>query len=235
VNDWLRQEGYLVLKKDPPARGTALLKCEVDWSRTRAWAEGGYYARIFLNVRGREPQGLVDPREFERVRGDLGHHLAQITDDRGNPLRTVSHVPQRLYPKVEGIAPDLITIFGELHWRAAGTLGWNAVHLLENDTGPDEANHAQNGYFNLVVPGQPAVAENRTLDILDVAPTLLQALQIPIPVKMQGRPFEFAELRIEEAVVTAESAETAAAASDGYSGAEAQEIEKRLEALGYLG
>ncbi len=49
VNDWLRREGYLVLKSDPPP-GTPPGKCDIDWSRTRAWGEGGYYARIFLNV-----------------------------------------------------------------------------------------------------------------------------------------------------------------------------------------
>ena len=169
VNEWLRREGYLVLKSEPPGPGTPLAKCDVDWSRTTAWAEGGYYARVFLNVKGREPQGIVKPSAYERTRGNLGHHLEQITDDRGQALKTVSHKPQRIYPRVEGIAPDLITIFGDRNWRAAGTLGWNAIHIFENDTGPDEANHAQDGYFNLVHPHEPAVEGGRALDILDRA------------------------------------------------------------------
>jgi predicted AlkP superfamily phosphohydrolase/phosphomutase len=56
VNEWLRREGYLVLHDEPeePARLTPEM---VDWSRTIAWGEGGYYCRLFLNVAGREPGG----------------------------------------------------------------------------------------------------------------------------------------------------------------------------------
>lgn len=186
VNDWLRKEGLLVLKNEPPAECTALAKCEVDWSKTVAWAEGGYYARIFLNVKGREPQGIVEPSAYERTRGDIAHRLAKIPDDRGKPIPTVSHRPQQLYPSVGGIAPDLITIFGGLHWRAVGTLGWPTLHIFENDTGPDEANHAQYGFFQLVVPGQPAVAGSQDIDILDIAPTLLTHVGLPVPAQMKG-------------------------------------------------
>ena len=43
----------------------------IDWSRTVAWGEGGYYCRLFLNVEGREPQGVVAPDDYERVRSEL--------------------------------------------------------------------------------------------------------------------------------------------------------------------
>ena len=58
VNEWLRREGYLSLKEEPagPTRFTPDL---VDWERTVAWGEGGYYCRLFLNVAGREPEGTV--------------------------------------------------------------------------------------------------------------------------------------------------------------------------------
>jgi predicted AlkP superfamily phosphohydrolase/phosphomutase len=239
VNEWLRKEGYLVLKSEPVGPATPLAKCEVDWSRTTAWAEGGYYARVFLNVKGREPQGIVEPGAYERTRGDLGHHLEQIRDDRGEPLKTVSYKPQRIYPRVEGIAPDLITIFGDLNWRAAGTLGWNALHIFENDTGPDEANHAQEGYFNLIIPGEPAVEGGRLVDILDIAPTLLSAAGISIPREMQGHVASFQPEPAGESAASAApgapSAEsTASPAAPGYTKEETAEIEKRLAALGYL-
>lgn len=228
VNDWLRREGLLVLKSEPPAPGTPLAKCDIDWSRTTAWAEGGYYARIFLNVKGREPQGIVEPRDFERTRGEIAHRLARITDDRGAAIPTESHLPQRLYPRVEGIAPDLITIFGGLYWRAVGTLGWPDLHIFENDTGPDEANHAQYGFFQLVVPGVPAMTGTQDIDILDIAPTLLTHLGVPVPAQMRGRVSFNAP---------APSIATATAREPGqtYTKQENAEIEKRLEALGYLG
>jgi predicted AlkP superfamily phosphohydrolase/phosphomutase len=228
VNDWLRREGLLVLKSEPPAPGTPLAKCEVDWSRTVAWAEGGYYARIFLNVRGREPEGIVEPHAYERTRGEIAHRLSRITDDRGAEIPTESHRPQRLYPRVEGIAPDLITIFGGLHWRAVGTLGWPALHLFENDTGPDEANHAQYGFFQLVVPGVPAASGTQDIDILDFAPTLLTHLGVPVPARMNGR------VQLAGAAIPA-TASAAGAPLQTYTKQENAEIEKRLEALGYLG
>lgn len=226
VNDWLWREGLLVLKGDPPA-GTPLAKCAVDWTRTTAWAEGGYYARVCLNVRGREPQGIVEPAAFERTRGEIAHRLARIPDDRGGKLNTVSHSPQRIYPRVEGIAPDLITIFGDLHWRAVGTLGWPSLYLFENDTGPDEANHAQYGFFQLVVPGVAPTAGMQDIDILDIAPTLLAHAGLPIPAQMNGQ--------LVGASVETPKTEMPAAPTSTYSKSESAEIERRLEALGYLG
>src|SRR5262245_37192321 len=59
-NEWLIAEGYLTLAErvDKP---TPIGKVKIDWSRTRAWGDGGYYGRLFMNVRGREPQGTIDP------------------------------------------------------------------------------------------------------------------------------------------------------------------------------
>ena len=58
VNEWLVREGLLVLK-EYPTTVTPFEKLKVDWAATRAWSEGGYYARIFLNVAGREPEGRI--------------------------------------------------------------------------------------------------------------------------------------------------------------------------------
>ncbi len=65
-NDWLIQEGYLTLA-EPSPRPTPITEASIDWSRTVAWGDGGYYGRLFLNVKGREPQGIVEPAS---VRGD---------------------------------------------------------------------------------------------------------------------------------------------------------------------
>lgn len=153
INEWLRREGYLVLKSPPAQAGTPLAKCDVDWSRTRAWGEGGYYARICLNVKGREPQRIIDPRDFETVRDELASKLRAIADDQGRPRPTEAFVPEDIYRRVQGIAPDRIVIFGDLIWRAVGTLGYEGIHTYENDTRRDEANHAQYGHHNLIAPG----------------------------------------------------------------------------------
>jgi len=187
VNDWLRREGYLVLKSDPPP-GTPPAKADIDWSRTRAWGDGGYYARIFLNVQGREPEGIDPAAGYDALCAELSARLKQIPDDRGQPLATDAWMPRDLYRQVRGIPPDLVVIFGGLTWRAVGTMGYESLYLYENDTGPDEANHAQYGFFNWTAPGLSPGAHPIDLDILDVAPTLLRKMGVPIPPGMLGQP-----------------------------------------------
>ena len=70
-NDWLIQEGYLALNGAGRARPTPIKDATIDWSRTVAWGDGGYYGRLFLNVKGREPQGIVEPARYETVRNEL--------------------------------------------------------------------------------------------------------------------------------------------------------------------
>ena len=70
INEWLRREGLLTTLAEPDGV-SSLRDVGVDWSRTTAWGEGGYYARVFLNVAGREPEGTIPPEEYEAVRDDL--------------------------------------------------------------------------------------------------------------------------------------------------------------------
>ena len=56
----LIENGYLVLK-EPVRELTPIAKTAIDWGRTMAWGDGGYYGRLFLNVAGREPEGTVAP------------------------------------------------------------------------------------------------------------------------------------------------------------------------------
>lgn len=184
VNEWLRREGLLATLAEPDGR-TTLAKLGIDWSRTTAWGEGGYYARVFLNVRGREPEGIVDPADYERVRAELAARLAAIPDEQGRPIGTVVHKPEDVYPQVTGIAPDLIVHFGDLYWRSVGTVGGDeGIQTFENDTGPDDANHAQEGLYVLAGPGIEAGTADRHL--LDVAPTVLGLLGIAVPATMRG-------------------------------------------------
>jgi predicted AlkP superfamily phosphohydrolase/phosphomutase len=92
-----------------------------------------------------------------------------------------------VYEQVSGVAPDLIVHFGDLLWRSVGTVGGpDGVHTFENDTGPDDANHAQDGLFVLVAPGvEPGAREGAHL--LDVAPTVLELLGLDRPAAMRGR------------------------------------------------
>ena len=185
VNEWLRREGLLATVAEPD-RVCSPRDIGIDWPRTTAWGEGGYYARVFLNVQGREPEGTIAPADYDAVRDDLAQRLAAIPDEEGRPLGTKVYKPEELYPRVEGVAPDLIVIFGDLLWRSVGTIGGEeGVHTFENDTGPDDANHAQDG---LMIAAGAGVTARGTLDahLLDVAPTVLDLLGLDVPDDMRG-------------------------------------------------
>jgi len=121
------------------------------------------------------------------VRDDLAERLAAIPDDEGRPLQTRVYKPEELYDEVNGVAPDLIVIFGDLLWRSVATIGGDeGVHTLEHDTGPDDANHAQDG---MIVAAGAGVGARGQFDahLLDIAPTVLDLLDMDIPPDMRGR------------------------------------------------
>lgn len=188
-NDWLIREGYLVLDQPLPAEPTRLDKLKVDWSRTRAWGDGGYYGRLFLNIRGREPDGAVDPSAAPALLAELRARLEALCDDRGLPIGTRTFTANELYPQVNGIPPDLLVYFGDLAWRSIGTVGWPDIYRLENDTGPDDANHAQHGVLIYAPPhGSLGGRELVDMHLLQVAPTVLTLLGLPVPAAIQREP-----------------------------------------------
>jgi predicted AlkP superfamily phosphohydrolase/phosphomutase len=186
VNEWLVQQGLLVLDRYPE-EVTPFARLPVDWSRTRVWSEGGYYARIFFNVKGREPQGVIEPAEYEGFRDEIKARLEALPDDRGRPMGTLVYRPEEVYQTVRNIAPDLIVHFGALYWRSIGGVGYPALHIQENDTGPDDCNHAQWGSFILAASNSPLSGELAGARLLDIAPTLLELGGYDRPSSMQGR------------------------------------------------
>jgi predicted AlkP superfamily phosphohydrolase/phosphomutase len=186
INEWLIQQGLLVLE-EYPATPTPFEKLRVNWSKTRVWSEGGYYARIFFNVQGREPQGVVLRDEYERFQDEMKTRLEALPDDKGAPMKSLVFKPNELYREVRNVAPDLIVHFGGLYWRSIGTVGHRKLHLQENDTGPDACNHAQFGMFILTAPNLPLKGEYEGARLLDIAPSLMALAGYQVPDAMQGR------------------------------------------------
>jgi predicted AlkP superfamily phosphohydrolase/phosphomutase len=189
-NEWLIRNGYLTLEATP-TEPTPIGKVAIDWTRTQAWGDGGYYGRLFMNVRGREPQGIIAPADYERVRSDIIAKIEAITDPHGQPIGSRAYRPEELYRATAGVAPDLIVYFGDLSWRSVGAVGMGGIHTFENDTGPDEANHDWHGIFIARLPGGSMPARRGDLgevSIYDVAPTLLRLLGVDAAPGMIGRP-----------------------------------------------
>ncbi len=191
IYEWLIQEGYLRLHTHP--QGITRLTPEmIDWQHTIAWSEGGYYARIFLNVKGREPQGTVDPRDYEKIRDELTAKFLDLTDEEGRPFQTEVYRPEEIYHAVRNVAPDLMVFFGDLAWRAIGSVGYGQVWVPENDTGPDDANHARHGVFVMYGPSVRSRPEPlKDLIIYDIGATVLAYFGIEPTNPLRGKPIPY--------------------------------------------
>jgi predicted AlkP superfamily phosphohydrolase/phosphomutase len=168
INQWLIENDFLRLKTD----STDMREVNpdgVDWTKTRAWAEGGYYARIFLNIIGREPQGIVSTSDKDKIKMQL---VTEMESDSGVPPLRV-YTPEELYPQVNGIPPDLLVYIDDLRYRAIGTIGHDTLIVRENDTGTDHINHSFKGIF--ILSGTEREPGNRPdTDIYEITPTILE-------------------------------------------------------------
>jgi len=186
LNEWLIQEGLLCLD-EYPNQPAPLAVLKVNWAKTKVWSEGGYYARIFFNVAGREPQGIVPAGEYEAFQEEMKVRLQTMTDDCGRRHDSLVFKPRDIYRQVRNIAPDLIAHIDGLSWRPIGSVGHRRIAVQDNDTGPDACNHSQFGLFVLAAPNCPLRGEHDGAGLLDMAPTLLDLAGYEIPAGMQGR------------------------------------------------
>ncbi|MGQ9652900.1 MAG: alkaline phosphatase family protein [Thermodesulfobacteriota bacterium] len=187
INEWLSQKGHLRLDRHP-VRPTKFHPSMVDWEDTRAWSEGGYYARVFINLRGREPSGRVEPSDYDRFREDLAQEIREMEGPEGGPLGNRVMYPEQLYRSRRGVPPDLIVYLGDLAYRSIGTVGGGDLFTMENDTGPDGANHDPWGIFLLYEPWRSTgkAGLQKQASILDIAPTVLDRLGLEVPGGMSG-------------------------------------------------
>ncbi|MGQ9603654.1 MAG: alkaline phosphatase family protein [bacterium] len=187
INDWLIQQGYMKLRTRPE-RPVKVEEADIDWSKTIAWGLGGYYGRLFLNVKGREKMGVVRPNDYKKVRDEIASGLEAITDEKGNNIGTRVFKPEEAYEgsNIEQ-APDLIVYFGDLYWRSTGTIGHDSIYSFDTEVGPDDAVHAEEGIFILWDAKIRKGKNLGTISIYDVAPTVLNLMGIDVPGDMEGK------------------------------------------------
>jgi predicted AlkP superfamily phosphohydrolase/phosphomutase len=178
INEWLIRHGYLVLKQYPHEL-TAWSALEVDWSRTRAFGEGGYYSRIMLNLAGREPQGIVAEAEVASLCAQLQRELASQVGPGGRSLQQRVLQPSECYRAVRGLPPDLMVFWDDLNYRSSGAVGGETLFTPTNDTGPDGCNHDWQGIFVLAGPEVGARGPLQEVQHSDVAVSVLALLGRP--------------------------------------------------------
>lgn len=186
INQWLIKKGYLAVKTQPEP-GTDLEKADIDWGKTKAWAWGGYYARIFLNLKGREEKGTIPRFRYEAWRNKLKKEICETKGPDGEDWDTRVYHPEELFSNPKGDPADLFIYLDDLSWRSAGTLGHKSIYLPENDTGPDDAVHDWDGIFIMYNPKEKTGKDLGTISIFDFAPTVLDLLGVEPPKEMRGR------------------------------------------------
>ncbi|HEY3418004.1 MAG TPA: alkaline phosphatase family protein [Armatimonadota bacterium] len=189
LNTWLYEQGLLALKSDAqPGPGAGDMLRGIDWNRTKAYALG--MGGIYLNLAGREANGIVSPAEAEEVKRALAAALAGLPDPQ-NGVAAVTRVLSReaLYQgPCAGEAPDLLVNCADGYrasWDTA--MGGVPAELFEDNTRRWGGDHVQDP---ALVPG--VLLLNRAVEapgasLTDMAPTILRALGAPDDPALEGK------------------------------------------------
>ncbi len=187
LNAWLQRHGYLTLREDASGREEFLQG--VDWSKTRAYALG--LSGMFLNLAGREAQGIVQPgAEAEALKAEIIAGLHQLRDQEKDAIGiNDAFDTAKIYngPYTEN-APDFVIGYNDGYrtsWDCA--IGIVDGPLFEDNTKAWSGDHCIDPRL---VPG--VFFCNRKIDLehpslLDIAPTALQLFGLEAPAHMEGR------------------------------------------------
>ena len=185
LNSWLHKNGYLALK--PDSKGGKWLT-DVDWSKTRAYQVGlgGFY----LNLKGREAQGIVEPANADALLEELIEKLSGLQDEEKNQtgINKVWAAKDIYTGPYVANAPDFIVGYS-LGYRASwdGTTGVIGNNVFEDNTKAWSGDHCMDPR---AIPGilfSNFKIENNDPSIMDIAPTILEQLGIRPPKYMDGR------------------------------------------------
>jgi predicted AlkP superfamily phosphohydrolase/phosphomutase len=200
LNTWLAERGYLVFSGQPSG-GTKRLDDlfgrgrfweGVDWSRTRAYALG--LGQIYFNLRGRESQGIVSAgAAYTALQDEIVRELSPLTDpETGERVFGGIYRRDELYHGQYLVnAPDLQAGFNDgyrVGWQ--DTLGGIRREVIENNTkrwSGDHCGTARDISAGVLFMNRRFAREDP--HILDIAPTILKLLEVPLPEDLDGRPF----------------------------------------------
>lgn len=253
---WLKARAFELRPALKSALFSSMTFAQVDWSRTQAFAVGTM-GNIYLNVRGREPAGIIEPgAEYEKLRERLMAELATLTDDTTQaPVFNAIYRREELYqgPYLEE-APDIVCLKDARYHVAA--VDWRTrpddrvlVPLQQGELLFAADVSAQHELDGILIAWGNEVRAGKSLAgarIVDLAPTILQLLEEPAPEEMDGAPLlgESLKTLTKDTEIKAQGFPAPAPTpvvvdrgenpSDGYTEAEKAELEAHLRSLGYL-
>ena len=193
LNRWLEANGYLSLKNGQ--RDEKHLSA-IDWSRTRAFAVG--LTGIFVNLKGRESQGMVEPgTEAEQLREEIAAKLAELRDPQTGEkaIKQVYNALKIYRGPYKGESPDLIVGY-ERGYRASWetAIGQVTEDVFHDNTKAWSGDHCIDPSL---VPG--VLFCNRPIDsehprLMDMGPTVLDMFGVAVPKHMDGKPLAVADV-----------------------------------------
>ena len=175
VNQWLEKIGYLKFK-EKPKKGERIQEAKINWKKTKAWGWGGYYSRIFFNVKGRERGGIIKEKNLRKEIEKLKKRIVDLRGPDGERWDNRVYTPDELYENPKGNPSDLIVYWDNLSWRAAGTVGHDTMYLKENDTGPDDGVHDWYGIF-MAYNKKEKLNFGKNLELKDVFDIIMEHLR----------------------------------------------------------
>jgi predicted AlkP superfamily phosphohydrolase/phosphomutase len=188
LNAWLLEHGLLKLKPGvEPGESAGDMLRGVDWSATRAYSLG--LGGIYLNLRGREADGIVDPTDADRLKGEIARGLRGLPDpvDGSTAIRRVQPREEVYSGPYAGEAPDLLVHFAQGYRASSSTsMGGVAEVVFEDNRKKWSGDHIVDP---TLVPGvlfldRPFRGEGARLE--DLAPTILDALGVAKGSVMEG-------------------------------------------------
>ncbi|HEY9231562.1 MAG TPA: alkaline phosphatase family protein, partial [Blastocatellia bacterium] len=212
---------------------------DVDWSRTVAFSKGNY-GQIFINLKGREAHGIVEPgAAYERLLGEVSDKLRGLIDpDSRQPLIGPIWRREDLYtgPHIEQ-APDLQFLPADMSNKPLGTLDLTSNKFITPVYG-NSGDHRMHGIFLGRGPELRRGARVEGARIIDYAPTILHSFGVEVPADMDGRVLEeifTSEYMAGHPVRLTDAAFAEAEKVGAMTDEESDEIRERLRGWGYLG
>jgi predicted AlkP superfamily phosphohydrolase/phosphomutase len=214
---------------------------DVDWSQSKAYSFGRHLGSIYVNVEGREPNGIVKPGdEYEAVRDEIERLAYEFRDPRtGRQLIGQVMRREEVYsgPFLER-APDLILRPQEpsdIFFGLADFGHRETVSTVYRYSGM----HRDHGMLIMNGPGVRRDATVTGAVIHDIAPTVLHTMGLPVPTDMDGQvlinAFEGDYMEAFPVIIGHPSSATGTEDWSGYTEEGEKEIMERLEGLGYMG
>jgi predicted AlkP superfamily phosphohydrolase/phosphomutase len=160
---------------------------DVEWARTKAFSVGNF-GQVYLNVEGKRPSGAVTPAEYEALRDEIAQAAMALLDPADG-----SQVVPKVYKREEIFhgrsierLPDLVLHTDRAKYVSFGHADFGSNRIIESSVG-QTGHHHLIGVVGLKGPGVHVGFTLEEASILDLAPTILHYLGLPVPAYMDGQ------------------------------------------------